>query len=133
MPSMREWWQSQPESKAVPPAPIPPPTRKELIRRPVTPWETSALIALAGCTFPPGTAHKRFARDLKSAEKLTDAQREQLWRLVHRYRRQITLLIISEQEWKEQKRLIKIQKREIDRLKEMLSDHIAAVAHEEGF
>lgn len=45
--------------------------------------------ALAQCTFLPGSAHKRFARDLPHAKELTEAQVRHLIRLCWRYRRQM--------------------------------------------
>jgi hypothetical protein len=47
--------------------------------------------ALGSCTFPPGSAHKRFARDIQfpHLERITEAQRRHVIRLVYRYRRQI--------------------------------------------
>jgi hypothetical protein len=45
--------------------------------------------ALAQCTFVPGSAHKRFARDLPHAKELTEAQVRHLIRLCWRYRRQM--------------------------------------------
>jgi hypothetical protein len=47
--------------------------------------------ALGCCTFVPGSAHKRFARDVSSVElvKITEAQRRQVIRLAWRYRRQM--------------------------------------------
>ena len=64
--------------------------------RPMTENEQALANALVCCTFLPGSAHKRFARALaaqaeRDEPKITDPQRAQLHRLVHRYRRQIDL------------------------------------------
>lgn len=73
-------------------------------RTEITFAERCAIERLARCTFTPGSAHKRFARNMRemldaenAADRssimptpmLTDGQRDQLWRLVYRYRRQI--------------------------------------------
>ena len=55
----------------------------------ISPAHASMRRALAQCTFPPGSAHKRFARDLPHAKELTEAQIRQLVRLCWRYRRQM--------------------------------------------
>lgn len=55
--------------------------------------ERIAINSLARCKFMPGTFDKRFARDLAATPEnytLTPKQRETLWRLVVRYRRQFT-------------------------------------------
>lgn len=50
--------------------------------------------ALAGCTFLPGSPHKRFARDLVHALEITEAQERHLVRLCWRYRRQLPADIV---------------------------------------
>jgi hypothetical protein len=47
--------------------------------------------ALSLCTFLPGTAHKRFVRQVSQMplEKITEGQRRHLIRLAYRYRRQM--------------------------------------------
>jgi Spy/CpxP family protein refolding chaperone len=58
----------------------------------MTPRQYMLAAALARCTFVPGTAQKRFARDignLPESHVLTPRQIAQLLRLVYRYRRQI--------------------------------------------
>lgn len=57
--------------------------------------ELEIIGALAGCTFVPGHPHKRFVRDMLFAaeadpdRELTDRQRDYLYGLRWRYRRQI--------------------------------------------
>lgn len=58
---------------------------------PATDLERRAIEALrpGRVVYVPGTAHKRFARDVQGVTRLTNAQRELIWRMVHRYRRQV--------------------------------------------
>jgi len=63
-------------------------------RFPATEMDRRAAKALHGCTFVPGTATKRFARDMYAASampgwKITDKQRVYLFTACHRFRRQI--------------------------------------------
>lgn len=66
-------------------------------RAAITFAERCAIERLARCTFPVGSAHKQFARQMNEALRvqpalppaITDGQRDRLWRLVYRYRRQI--------------------------------------------
>lgn len=62
-----------------------------LTRTPMTPLERRAadLLAHGGITYRVACPDKRFARSLGGMKQLTDAQRDYLWRMVHRYRRQI--------------------------------------------
>jgi hypothetical protein len=58
----------------------------------MTPAERTCADALARCTFLPGEYNKRFARNIAALpddKELSDKQRANLFRLVHRYRRQI--------------------------------------------
>src|SRR5262245_36189733 len=61
----------------------------------MTEAERHAARALAGCRFTPASWEKRFARDMGEYARtpgygsLTERQRENLWYLVYRYRRQI--------------------------------------------
>lgn len=85
---------------------------KKKPREPATDDELKACKALNYCTFQPGSWDKRFVRNLfqemwheptraKQDATITDGQREWLWRLVWKYRRQIrdkTLVDIGE-EW----------------------------------
>lgn len=50
--------------------------------------EKRAICHLCAVTFPIGSGHKRFARNL-SVERITDKQSAYLWSLVWRYRRQV--------------------------------------------
>lgn len=59
-------------------------------RTPITDDQRTKLGRLAKCTMLPGSWDKRFVRDLQGAEELTVNQAEQIDRLYHRYRRQIT-------------------------------------------
>jgi hypothetical protein len=52
-------------------------------------------LALGGCSFLPGSAHKRFAREMAEAARseqavVTPRQAARLLRLAHRYRRQLS-------------------------------------------
>jgi hypothetical protein len=57
--------------------------------------ERQAALRLGGCRFAPATFDKRFARDMAARAEsdpsleLSDKQRENLWRLAHRFRRQL--------------------------------------------
>jgi hypothetical protein len=52
--------------------------------------------ALGSCSFPPGTAQKRFARDMDGYTGLiTERQRWYLYRMVVRYRRQIAPHLVA--------------------------------------
>lgn len=72
-------------------------------RRTLSEDERLALHCLAGCTFPPASWDKRFVRDNVSLATTTEKSVAQIWRLFHRYRRQIThpqkqrLLAMAEQ------------------------------------
>jgi hypothetical protein len=58
----------------------------------MTPYERLALDALAQCSFPVGSRHKYFARDVAAKPMdyiLTSRQSWNLWRLCWRYRRQV--------------------------------------------
>lgn len=59
---------------------------KEQMRR----WDLMR-VALRGCTFLPGSAHKRFARNIQHVplEDVTEGQRRCVIRLAQRYRRQM--------------------------------------------
>lgn len=64
-------------------------------RAPMTKHERYAARCLWRCSFLPGSYNKRFARAMDALANeddavLTDNQRNNLWRLVYRYRRQIT-------------------------------------------
>jgi ABC-type phosphonate transport system ATPase subunit len=54
-------------------------------------WFDRMRHALGRCTFLPGSAHKRFARQVSAMplEKITEAQRRHVIRLAWRYRRQM--------------------------------------------
>ncbi len=70
-------------------------SKSKVAYRPMTEIEIRGCYALSGCTFLPGTPHKRFARDMghvaanNEAPVISEGQAAQLWRLVYRYRRQI--------------------------------------------
>ncbi len=62
--------------------------------------ERIAIESLAYCTFLPGSFNKRFAHNLNSYPEdklLTVKQRQTLWKLVNRYRRQIRTEIVHEE------------------------------------
>lgn len=63
------------------------------VGRPMTDAEKLAAQALGRCSFPPGTAAKRFAHEMAAAADqglpITEAQSEYLFKLRHRFRRQI--------------------------------------------
>lgn len=64
------------------------------VYRAMTDDERRAALALSGPTYLPATPDKRFARDISGLAKqddaqITDAQADYIWRMVHRYRRQI--------------------------------------------
>lgn len=62
--------------------------------------EMQAVMALVRCTFLPGSWDKRFVRALGQHARdtpLSDKQREWLWKLVWKYRRQIPYPSIVEQ------------------------------------
>lgn len=87
------------EIRPWPVKPLPKEERAPLKREPVTDIERRAIRITAGVVFPPATWAKRFCRDLRSmldvcehqhaTPKLTEKQREALWKTVHRFRRQI--------------------------------------------
>lgn len=72
-------------------------------RRTLSEDERTALQCLAHCTFPPASWDKKFVRDNVTLATTTEKSVAQIWRLFHRYRRQIThpqkqrLLAIAEQ------------------------------------
>jgi hypothetical protein len=69
--------------------------KSKVAYRPMTVIEITGCKALSGCTFLPGTPHKRFAKDMSARVSRTDppliseGQAALLWRLVYRCRRQI--------------------------------------------
>ncbi len=73
-------------------------------RRTLSEDERTALQCLSCCTFPPGSWDKRFVRDNVTLATTTEKSVAQIWRLFHRYRRQIIhpqkqrLLAIAEQQ-----------------------------------
>ena len=88
MPSMREWWEDNR------PHPAAQPTKAEnqpLIRTPATDEDRLAIAAISPSliTYVPATGPKRFARDIQGAMELTAHQRDYVWKLVWRMRRQI--------------------------------------------
>lgn len=96
LPCMREWWERQTWS----PDPsfigqvaqgIRAAGGEVKVYTPVTPLEARAVAAIspAGVRYLPGTAAKRFARQIQGAAQLTDRQRAYLWTLVWKHRRQI--------------------------------------------
>jgi hypothetical protein len=72
-------------------------------RVPLTSVDKTALTLLSGCRFLPGSFDKRFARDIDGQvsaagphASLTPKQYWCLWRMVHRYRRQIKSATIND-------------------------------------
>jgi hypothetical protein len=88
------------------------------MKKPMTSLEKYAAQLLRGCTFLPGSYNKRFARNIHaiSCEEdaaLSDKQRNCLWRLVYRYRRQIPdqkLIAIAKEHIEVQKGLLNLFK-----------------------
>jgi len=69
---------------------------KELVaRRPFTDTELRLVAALGNCSFLPGSAHKRFVRDMNSVVKhkrdigITEKQSVYLQKIAWRYRKQM--------------------------------------------
>ena len=68
---------------------------EEKARRPYTERELAVIVALARCSFLPGSRHKRFARNMASAAEhareigITEKQARYLTILAWRYRRQM--------------------------------------------
>lgn len=58
--------------------------------RDLTEEEAQAASCLNQITFPPASFDKRFGRNMHEATRITDKGALQLWRIIHRYRRQIT-------------------------------------------
>ena len=58
---------------------------------PCTPLELEAIRAIspARVTYPVGSFHKRFARNMQFHTELTKAQRSCVWTTLYRYRRQV--------------------------------------------
>ena len=75
--------------------------RQPAVWRPMTEDERKLALLLAAKSFTPGTADKRFARDIAqqaALEKITDKQAAWLRRLVHKYRRQFRAEDVPEAE-----------------------------------
>lgn len=68
-------------------------------RQPMTPEETSAVDALQRVTFPMASPPKRFAREMAGHPEITDGQRDLLWKIAWRFRRQIKSLKIRRRAW----------------------------------
>jgi hypothetical protein len=67
------------------------PARSPVPRRDMTDDEREAVRCLASqVTYPPGSWDKRFARGMGTVATITEKEAAQVWRLFHRYRRQIT-------------------------------------------
>lgn len=60
------------------------------VRRALTTDEMTAVKCLKGVTTPPACWDKRFIRDVGVGDTITDKEAAQVWRLFHKYRRQIT-------------------------------------------
>ena len=88
LPSMRAW-ADQHLPQPTPRVATPKAKREPLIFTPATEFDKELIAAIGKVTYPPATFHKRFARDIQGAEQLTEAQRQQCWRMVVRFRRQI--------------------------------------------
>lgn len=61
-----------------------------ILRRPMTTAELEALRCLQTVRFLPASWDKRFIRTLAGATTITENEAPQLWRVLKRYRRQIT-------------------------------------------
>jgi hypothetical protein len=59
-------------------------------RRPMTACELEAVKCLQQVTYPVASWDKRFARSMSGATTITDKESPQVWRLLKRYRRQIS-------------------------------------------
>lgn len=86
MPAMREWWDLH---KPRPVTREPKSENPKPVRAPASELDLRAIKAISRVTYPVGVPAKRFARDIQGATELTDGQRDFLWMIVYRYRRQI--------------------------------------------
>lgn len=68
---------------------VPPVKKGSVPRREMTADEQVAVKCLQ-VTYTPASWDKRFARDMSSITTITEKEAAQVWRLFHRYRRQIT-------------------------------------------
>lgn len=59
-------------------------------RRPMTPCELEAVKCLGQVRYPPASWDKRFARSMSGMTTISDKEAPQVWRLLKRYRRQIS-------------------------------------------
>jgi hypothetical protein len=71
--------------------------RDQPVYLPATDEELAAIAALSPrrVTYPPASSQKRFAGEIQGALALTDRQREYIWLLVHRFRRQLPPAIVA--------------------------------------
>ena len=60
------------------------------LRRPMTACELEAVKCLGQVRYPPASWDKRFARSMSGMTTITDKEAPQVWRLLKRYRRQIS-------------------------------------------
>lgn len=65
--------------------------RRPLTKTPCTPDDLRAIEAISPSrvTYCPGIGTKRFAREIQGAKELTQSQRDYVWQIVYRFRRQI--------------------------------------------
>jgi hypothetical protein len=91
LPSMREWYERNCAPTFVQKLSneIVKSGGKVKVFTPATDLEKRAIKALASITFCPGIPTKRFARHIQGADQLTDSQREYLWGIIHKFRRQV--------------------------------------------
>ena len=87
LPCMREWVDRH--MPAYPPRPTSTVKAQPAPRTPATVEELAAIRAIADVTYPPAIGAKRFARQIQGETELTAGQRDFLWKIVWRYRRQI--------------------------------------------
>lgn len=71
-------------------APEPKPAQRGAVRRPMGVKEIEAVKCLQQVKYPPGSWDKRFARSMAGMTTITDKEAPQVWRLLQRYRRQIS-------------------------------------------
>lgn len=103
IPCMREWFERSLASIWRPPPATPKQPKQPLVWTDATDEERLAMKAIASVRYQVGSWDKRFARKIQAYEKLTDGQREQIWRIAARYHRQLpqSIVLIAKQRMKE--------------------------------
>lgn len=85
-----EQWREEQQLKQSKPK-VEKPKKETIVYRLITEREMKAIKALNGCRFLPGSYDKRFVRDMRGGELISEKQAAFLRLVFYRYRRQLGL------------------------------------------